>query len=347
MRVGDTDSARGSDLAVQRPSRAAKSGRFPRILSLVLAAAALAATPSALAQDEVEKLPLNLPAEAAPGGSSGASAKGADIGRLGDALQQMKVENPVVARVNGHEIRWAAVIDSADDLPERYRDQLETVFPALLDRLVDMHLLADAARGQGLQEDPALREKMASYEDRLLSDLLLERYLDDRVTTAEVRKRYDAMVALRRANLEVRARHILVPSEEEAEAIIAKLDDGAVFLTLARESSIGASAERGGDLGYFFSRRMAPEFAAALDALEPGSYTTSPVKTEFGWHVILLVDRRDDDIPSFIDMQAQLREELTKEMVGQLIASLRQQASLEMFPEDAATPDEPSEGSDK
>ena len=347
MRVGDTDSAKGPDLAVQRPSRASKSGRFPGILSLVLAGAALAATPSALAQDDVEKLPLNLPAEAAPGGGSGAAAKATDIGRLGDAMQQMRTENPVVARVNGHEIRWSAVVDSATDLPERYRDQLETVFPALLDRLVDMHLLADAARGRGLQDDPGLREKMASYEDRLLSDLLLERYLADRVTTAEVRKRYDAMVALRRANLEVRARHILVPSKEEAEAIIARLDDGAVFPTLARESSIGSSAERGGDLGYFFSRRMAPAFAAAVDALETGSYTTSPVKTEFGWHVILLVDRRDDDIPSFIDMQAQLREELTKEMVGQLIAGLRQQASLEMFPEDALTQEEPTEASDK
>ena len=334
-------------MAVQRPGRVAKTGRFPRVLSLVLASAALAVTPPVLAQNDVEKLPLNLPAEPAPGAGSGATAGGSDIGRLGDALQQMKTENPVVARVNGHEIRWAAVIDSADDLPERYRDQLETVFPALLDRLVDMHLLADAARARGLQDDPELREKMASYEDRLLSDLLLERYLADRVTTAEVRRRYDAMVALRRANLEVRARHILVPSEEEAEAIIAKLDGGAVFPTLARESSIGSSAERGGDLGYFFSRRMAPAFAAAVDALETGSYTTSPVKTEFGWHVILLVDRRDDDIPSFIDMQPQLREELTKELVGQLIASLRQQASLEMFPEDAVTQDEPTEASDK
>lgn len=320
-------------------------------MSLVLAGAALAAAPPAPAQDDVEKLPLNLPAEPAPGGGAGGDAAGSDTGsdtgRLGDAFQQMKAENPVVARVNGHEIRWAAVIDSADDLPQRYRDQLETVFPALLDRLVDMHLLADAARGQGLQEDPELREKMASYEDRLLSDLLLERYLADRVTTAEVRKRYDAMVALRRANLEVRARHILVPSEEEAEAIIAKLDGGAVFPTLARESSIGSSAERGGDLGYFFSRRMAPEFAAALDALETGSYTASPVKTEFGWHVILLIDRRDDDIPSFIEMQSQLREELTKETVGRLIASLRQQASLDMFPEDAPPQDESGESSDK
>ncbi len=289
------------------------------------------------AQESGEDLLLPLPKSALDAEGADAAEDKAEVARLGDAMEQMALQNPVVARVNGHEIRWAAVMASAQDLPERYQEQLESVFPALLDRLVDVRLLAEAAREQGLSEDEEVRRRRVELEDRLLSNVFLERYVAENVTTAAVRARYDAMVALRRANLEVRARHIIVETEEEAEAVIAELDAGEVFPTLARERSIGPSAERGGDLGYFFSRRMDPDFAEALNALEPGSYTAEPVETGFGWHVILLVDRRDDDVPSFLDMRDQLREELTREAMGRLVGSLRQRASLEMFPEDAAS----------
>ena len=339
MTVGDAKVTAHTAAAGRKPVRIAGLSLFSAVFCVALAAGAA----SVPAQEDGGDLPLPLPAVTGSGEGETAAPAASETGRLGDAFQQMKAQNPVVARVNGHEIRWAAVMESAGDLPARYRDQLESVFPALLDRLVDVRLLADEARGRGLQDDQSIREQVAAYEDRLLSNLLLERYLEDRITTAAVRKRYDAMVVLRRSNLEVRARHILVESEEEAAALIAKLDGGAVFPTLALEHSIGPSRERGGDLGYFFSRRMAPAFAAALNELEPGSYTASPVETAFGWHVILLIDRRDDDIPSFIDMQAQLREELTKESVAQLVAVLRRQALVEMFPEDTAAQASPTD----
>src|SRR3546814_7482107 len=94
----------------------------------------------------------------------------------------MTAENPVVARVNGHDIRWAEVVASADDLPERYRTQIESVFPALLDRLVDLRLLADAARAGGLENDARLRQRIVAFEDRVLSSALLERHLAETVT---------------------------------------------------------------------------------------------------------------------------------------------------------------------
>ncbi|MEQ8402456.1 MAG: peptidylprolyl isomerase [Roseitalea porphyridii] len=247
----------------------------------------------------------------------------------------MNTQNPVVARVDGHEIRWAEVVESAGDLPLRYREQIETVFPALLDRLVDLRLLANAARGQGLRDDPVVRERIARYEDRVLSGVLLERYLDNKVTTAVLRERYDALVAEKRRDSEIRARHILVESEEAAVSIVKKLESGAVFISLATEFSSGASASRGGDLGYFHPSRMDPSFAEAALALEPGDYTRDPVETAFGWHVILLVDRRADNIPSFIDMQASLRDEARKEAMDRLVFGLRSEAQVEMFPEDA------------
>lgn len=312
----------------ERPARRASAG----VLAPLAAAMVLAAVQpgGALAQG-AEPLLLPLPE---PPAAEAQSAR-PEVAYIREAFEQMSAENPVVARVNGHDIRWAEVVASANDLPERYREQLESVFPALLDRLVDLRLLSDAARAEGLAEDPAVRQRIAAYADRVLSGALLERHLGEKVTTADLRRRYDALVAARRADREIRARHILFDSEEAARAAIERLGQGEVFISLATELSQGPSAARGGDLGYFHPSRMAPAFAEAALALELGEYTKQPVRTEFGWHVILLVDRRADEIPSFLDMQDKLREEATKVAVDRLVIGLRDQAALEMFPEDA------------
>jgi len=337
-----------------RVSRRAVSFGFLVLSALLALGLALPAG----AQTTVTPLPELLPQDqAAPqkaGQEDGAlpllseppasGAKGPDVAHLSDAIKQMNSQNPVVARVNGHDIYWMEVVESADDLPERYREQIETVFPALLDRLVNLRLLADAAREQGLRDDPDVQQLMESYEDRVLSSTLLERILSEKVTAAALRQRYDALVALRRSDREIRARHILVETEEEAENIIARLDAGDNFAPLAVELSQGSSAGQGGDLGYFHPSRMAPAFAEAALALEPEEFSREPVETEFGWHVILLVDRRADDIPSFLDMQETLHQEAKKEAVDRLVLSLRHQASLEMFPEDAVKTEETAEG---
>src|SRR5690606_23608056 len=150
--------------------------------------------------------------------------------------------------------------------------------------------------------------RVAAFEDRVLSSALLERYLAEKVTTAALRERYDALVAARRGEREIRARQILLGSDGAAEAAIARLDAGEVFIRSATELLQRSPAGRGGDLGDFHPSRMPRAFAEAVLALEPGQYTREPVQTDAGWHVILVVDRRADDIPSFLDMQDKLRE---------------------------------------
>ncbi len=327
MAIWEHNGIKGALRSAGRPSRPAVLLGF----WLLPAVVALCLTQPLRAQ--VSEGPLPLPEAPA----AGAVRSGPEVARLKEAFQQMNLENPVVARVNGQEIRWAEVVASADDLPAQYREQIESVFPALLDRLVDLRLLADAARADGLASDAGVQKRVAAFEDRVLSGILLERHLAETVTTAALRERYDALVAARRSDREIRVRHILLDSAATAEAAIARLDRGEVFISLASELSAGPSAARGGDLGYFLPSSMAPAFAAAALALEPGDYTRSPVETEFGWHVILLVDRRADNIPSFLDMEGQLREEATKEAVDRLLLALRYQAALEMFPEDAGT----------
>jgi len=252
--------------------------------------------------------------------------------RLGAALQEIGRGNPLLAVVNGKEIRWADIEKSAQSLPEDVRAQLETIFPALLQRLIDVQLLVWAAREGGLAEDAEVRRLVAEYEDRVLSDTLIRRQVADRVTEDMLQARYDINAASLAARAEVWARHILLDSEVRAREVIAALDAGADFAELARERSLGSTAERGGDLDYFTRDNMIPDFAAAAFALEVGQYSPDPVRTEFGWHVIKVEDRRAEGAGSFEEMRDELRDSIVRELLDELLRDLRGRAEIE-YPE--------------
>jgi peptidyl-prolyl cis-trans isomerase C len=252
---------------------------------------------------------------------------------LGTALDEIAKEDPLLARVNGQEIRWTDIVKSARDLPERYRSQVEVIFPALLERLIDLRLIVWAAREAGLAEDEEMRGRVAEFEDRLISETFVQREVADRITTEMVRARYDAYVAQLAARAEVRARHILLDSEEEAGEAIAALDAGADFAELARTRSLGPTAEQGGDLDYFTRDNMTPEFAEAAFGLEVGEYSRTPVKTQFGWHVIKVEDRRAQRPAGFFEMDDKLREEITRELMDDLLRGLRARAEIDLYPE--------------
>ena len=128
-----------------------------------------------------------------------------------------------------------------------------------------------------------------------------------------------------------RARHILVKTEPEAKEIIAELDKGADFATLAKDQSTGPSAAQGGDLGWFSANQMVAPFSEAVIALENGKYTSEPVKTQFGWHVIIREDSRDQTPPSFESVKEQMRPAVQREKIQQYIDGLRKTAKVEVF----------------
>jgi peptidyl-prolyl cis-trans isomerase C len=166
-----------------------------------------------------------------------------------------------------------------------------------------------------------------------MREVYLTREVEAGVTEAALRERYDAMVAAFPAGEEVNARHILMENEDDARAVIAALDEGGDFAELAGEKSIGPTSSRGGDLGYFSRDQMVPEFSEAAFALETGAYTKDPVQTQFGWHVILLEDRRNQAPPTFEASEEKLREEVERSVVEGLITGLRDGATVELFPE--------------
>src|SRR5690606_13747347 len=131
--------------------------------------------------------------------------------------------------------------------------------------------------------------------------------IDAALSDEEMQKAYQQHLAESPAGEEVKARHILLDSEEDAKAVIEELNKGGDFQQLARDRSTGPSAPQGGDLGWFSKDQMVEPFSDAAFQMRPGDYSKAPVKTQFGWHVILVEDRREKPAPSFEEVEAELR----------------------------------------
>jgi peptidyl-prolyl cis-trans isomerase C len=253
----------------------------------------------------------------------------------------------VVAVVDGKKITRADVIASAQSLPEQYQQNIEAIFPALIDRLVDLTLLSQAGRKENLQDDPEVKAQVERLTDQVIQEQVIRRQIKDKMTDEALKARYDKFVAALPAQTEVRAAHILVDNEDEAKAIIKELEGGADFAELAKTKSKDPSAKQnGGDLGYFVQGQMVPEFSKAAFELEKGQTSTAPVKTQFGWHVIRLEDKRPKAPPTFDEARGQIEQILSNEIVTAYLETLRTGATVEKFnPDGTPIPPKPVEGS--
>jgi peptidyl-prolyl cis-trans isomerase C len=269
--------------------------------------------PAAQAPAPAQKPPAKPPTAAAP------------------AAQPLK--DPVVATVNGQPVRLSELEIAQQALPQQYRNMpLQAVFPALLDRIVDSKLVVQEGKKNKVTDDPAFKKRMAFVEDQVLQDFWIQREVARKITPEKLQQRYEERLKSMPAEEEVHARHILVSTEDEAKAIIADLKKGAAFDKLAKEKSTDkASGAEGGDLGWFKKSDMVKEFADAAFALKKDELTETPVKTQFGYHVIKLEDRRKAPPPAFEELADQLREEMAREAVTAQLDQLRSGAKIEKF----------------
>ncbi len=277
---------------------------------------------------EPEQLAVAPPAGAALPGEG--REAGAATRNLGGVLQDMMDPESVVARVNGETILWRSIVESAESLPEDYQGKLESIFPALLQRLVDLKLLAQRARDSGLDQRADVRRKVAAFEEVLLREALLREMLARELSDDALRAAYDDYGAEAKTHMQVKARHILLDSKEEALEVIAALDAGADFAKLARERSQGSSAGRGGDLGWVDVARMVPPFGAALAGQPIGRHGVWPVESQFGWHVVLVEDRQGEQVPPFEQVLPQLRQVLGRDLIERRLVDLRERADIEI-----------------
>lgn len=237
----------------------------------------------------------------------------------------------VVATVNGMEITEGDLaIAGAEygaqfgNLPDPQRRA------ALLSALIEIRLLASEAEEKGLAEGEAFEKRLAFLRNQALHAAFIEKIVNDAVTEEDVRASYDKQIADAPAVNEVRARHILVKTKEEAEAIIKQLEEGGNFEEIAKEKSTDGAAANGGDLGYFASGQMVPEFEKAAFAINPGEFSKEPVETQFGFHVIKVEDKRAKQPPAFDAVKDRVRSLLVRERYVEQVSALRDTAEVDV-----------------
>lgn len=196
-------------------------------------------------------------------------------------------------------------------------------------QMVQLTLAAQAAKKQGLADNPDVQAELAMQRDMILANQAVQHFMDNaKVPEDQIKQKYEEYKKSQSGE-EYKARHILVKTKAEAEKIINDLNHGADFATLAKKySKDPGSAKQGGELGWFKPQQMVPAFSKALEKLKPGEYTKTPVKSQFGWHVILLQKERTAAPPSYTSMKPQLANEIKGSMVRNYINGLKDKANI-------------------
>lgn len=241
-------------------------------------------------------------------------------------------QDTVIAKVGDIEITKDDLAFAESDLATQFQQiPEENRQAAILNALIDIKVLALVADKEGLGEDAAFKARMRFLRERALHNSYFQKHALETITDEEVKARYDKEIAAMEKRFEVHARHILVKTKEEAEAIIKELDGGSDFAEVAKEKSTGPTGPKGGDLGFFAKGQMVPEFETAAFALKDGEYTREPVQTQFGWHVIKREEGREQEPPAFDAVKDQVRQIVLREKYAEIVKSAREGIEIEVL----------------
>jgi peptidyl-prolyl cis-trans isomerase C len=246
--------------------------------------------------------------------------------------------NPVLAKVNGAEIRASDVALAEEELgPSLAQMDPATKKENVLSFLIDMKIVSKEAEDKKIADRDDFKTRLAFARNRLLMDNLLAVEGKAATTDENMKKVYEDAAKQISGEQEVHARHILVETEDQAKKVEEDLKKGADFAELAKKESKDPGASDGGDLGFFTKDQMVPEFSAVAFALEPGKIS-DPVKTQFGWHVIKVEEKRTRKAPDFEQVKPQIETYVVRKAQADYVAKLRTAAKVERLdkPDDAA-----------
>lgn len=247
------------------------------------------------------------------------------------ALAEDPTAQTVVATVNGTDITLGELIVARSQLPAQYQQfPADVLWEGLIDQMIQQQLLADQLDATPARVQIALDVQLRS----MLAGEVITDITDAAVTEETLQAAYEARFANAAPEYEFNASHILVETEEEAAAVIVRLNDGADFAETAREISTGPSGPNGGELGWFGAGMMVPEFEAAVVGLEVGAIS-EPVQTQFGWHVVKLNDSRIKEAPGLDQVRDELVAQIQQEALESALADLQESAEISL-PEDGA-----------
>ncbi len=245
----------------------------------------------------------------------------------------------VLAKVNGHDVTSAEIEKAFSAMAMEQPGQKKLTFDktpadfqkAFVEKYIEKALIIDAAREANLQNDPEIKKKLKEAEDFLIQQKFLTDIVIKKKSDAELQKIYDDKLKGKEGSQEVHAMHILVKTEDEAIKLRQTIKDGADFEKMAKQKSIEPGAKiSGGDLGYFTADQMLPEFSKAAFNLNKGEIS-EPVKTNFGWHIIKVLDKRAKKIPSFAAAKPALEKQLAGDLIEDEVKRLKIAADIEYF----------------
>ncbi len=266
---------------------------------------------------------------------SGFLATAGAFGALAQDGTIAPADDKVVAIVNGHEIKISEVQMATDDIIGQLPDLPPKLrYPFVVEFLVERHLLAQLAVKDGIAETDEYKRRLALYQAKALRDAYFFQKIRPQVTEEQIKAAYDAESAKVAQTERVRARHILVATEQEARDVEAKLAAGEKFEDLAKKYSLDGSKDYGGDLGYFTAPEMVAEFSKAAFALKANGEVSQPVKTDFGWHIIRLEDRKMGAAQPYDQVKGAIRNVLLRKKVQDTMEELRRTAKVEVLDED-------------
>src|ERR1700745_2911375 len=246
--------------------------------------------------------------------------------------------NPVLAKVNGSEIRQSDVTLAEEELgPSLAQMDPATKDENVLAFLIDMKIVAKAPEDKKIADSDDFKKRMAFTRNRLLMDSLLGQEGKAAATDEAMKKVYEDAAKQIAGEQEIHTRHILVETEDEAKAVKAELDKGADFAELAKKKSKDPGASDGGDLGFFTKEKMVAKLSEVPFKLEPGKIS-DPVKSQFGWHIIKVEEKRNRKPPEFDQVKAQIETYVTRKAQADYVGKLREGAKIERTDQAAATP---------
>ena len=248
-----------------------------------------------------------------------------------DAAAPLTGQDTTVATVNGYEIKTSEVRMAFDDVISQLPNMPAKLrFPFVVEFLIERHLIAQVAAKEGGADSEDYKRRLAAYQAKALRDSYLATKISPSITEEEVKAAYDKETAKVTQTERVRARHTLVATEKEANEIEDKLKAGSKFEDLAKQYSLDGSKDYGGDLGYFTAPEMVAEFSKATFALKQGE-VSKPVKTEYGWHVIRLDDRKMGAAQPFDQVKGAIRNVLVRNKVQSMLQALQGTAKVEIL----------------
>ena len=234
-------------------------------------------------------------------------------------------KNAVAAEGNGQKVMVSAIKDAYEMNPAAQKQlSFEEFYDKVLDVYINGVMLYQAAEKSGVENSPEYKKQLKVLKEELASKIYLEQQVDKKITQAKIKEVYNEYKEQFKPEKEVKAKHILVSDEKTANEVIAKLKKGEKFDELAKEYSLDKAA----DLGYFTKDVMVPEFSKAAFAMKKGQYSKAPVKTKFGYHVILVEDSRMTKPADLKTVEPQIKMQLSREAANDIFKEINSKAKI-------------------